>query len=151
MIMASMNMEGMSMQGTKVKKHELVVKKWYETLDEGKILSTKCRRCGTYEFPPLYCCNNCSGSDVEWAEISGEGKLLEFTLPGVATSNPEYAHLMPYGVGVVELKEGTSIIAVVRGISKENWQEISSKLPVPVSAEIVQGKNNKNVAFRIRE
>lgn len=45
-------------------------------MDEGKILSTKCKRHSAYEYPTFYCRNICSASDMEWAEISGDTEFL---------------------------------------------------------------------------
>jgi uncharacterized OB-fold protein len=134
-----------------MKTPELVVKRWYEALDEGKILAKKCTRCGAYEFPPLYCCNSCSGSEMEWAEISGDAQVTEFVLPGAMNSIPEYDHLRPYVIGVVELKEGPSLRTTIRGISKENEKEIKAKLPFPVQPEVVQMEGYKTVMFSIKK
>ena len=135
-----------------MKNPELVVKRWYEALDEGKILSKKCKSCGAYEYPPVYCCNTCSGSDMEWAEISGDGKVTEFYLPaGAMTVIPEDNDLMPYAIGVVELKEGPIVRTIIRGISKENERKIKEKLPLPVKAEMVQREGYKRVYWRITE
>ena len=40
-------------------KLEKVVQKFYEGLEEGKILGRKCPVCGAVEFPPVYACNTC--------------------------------------------------------------------------------------------
>jgi len=129
---------------------ELVVKRWYEALDEGKILAKKCKRCGAYEYPPVYCCNICSGSEMEWAEISGDAMVTEFVLPGVMNSIPEDNDLMPYAIGVVELKEGPSVRTTICGLSKANEKEIKENLPFPAKAEMVQREGYKTVVFRIK-
>ena len=40
-------------------KLEKVVERFYEGLEEGKILGRKCPECGNVEFPPVYACNEC--------------------------------------------------------------------------------------------
>ena len=59
---------------------EPIVKKWYDGLNEGKLLGLKCKRCGTVEFPPFPVCNTCSCTDLEWIEISGEGMMDSFAM-----------------------------------------------------------------------
>jgi uncharacterized OB-fold protein len=49
-------------------------------LEEGKVMATRCRRCGTNYFPPRMDCPKCVGSDVEWFEIKGNGRLVTYTV-----------------------------------------------------------------------
>lgn len=128
---------------------EPVVRKWYEALDQGKLVGFKCQRCGAWEFPPVYCCNNCSSTDMEWAEISGKAKMLDFVLPGAVSSNPENAALMPYCMASVQLEEGPSFYAIVKGVSKKNKPEMNKKLPVPVKAEIIQRDGFRTIVFSV--
>ena len=130
---------------------ERVVKKWYDALEEDKMLGLKCNRCGAYEFPPVYCCNSCSSTDMEWAEISGNAKLLDFVLPSQLLAKPEFQPLMPYCLGSVELEEGSRFSALVLGVSKDNKKEMDDKLPIPIKAEILQRDGFKSVVFRIKE
>ena len=133
-----------------MKKFERVVKKYYEGLDEGKILAFKCKRCGEYTFPPVYACAKCSGTDMEWMEISGEAKLINFAMPGGMGVAPENQPLLPYGLGFVELSEGPRFSAMVLGLSNENRKEIADHLPVPVKAEMVQRDGFKTIVFRLK-
>lgn len=48
-------------------------------LEQGKLMGTKCRKCGREYFPPRADCFHCLGSDVEWFEITGKGKLISYT------------------------------------------------------------------------
>ena len=133
-----------------MKKGELIVKKWYEALDESKMMAFKCKRCGAYEFPPVPCCNSCSGTDMEWTEISGNAKMLDFFLPNMLSRKPENEHLMPYCYASIELEEGPRFNAYVLGVSRENKKEMNDKLPIPVKAEILQRDGFRTVVFRIK-
>lgn len=131
----------------KIARHERVVKRWYEALEEGKILASKCTRCGTYEFPPLYSCNTCGGHDMEWVEISGDATLDMFVLNG-----PMDADLGErYSLGYAHLKEGTTLTAVIFGVSKKNAEEVNRRMPAPLKAEIWQRDGYKTIAFRLVE
>ena len=129
----------------KIVKYERVVKKWYESLEEGKILASKCERCGAYEFPPLYSCNSCGGHDMLWEEISGEATLLSFVLEG--PMSPDYGER--YSLGYVKIKEGTVLTAIVFGVTKRNAGEVNKMLPAPLKAEILQRDGFKTIAFRL--
>jgi uncharacterized OB-fold protein len=48
-------------------------------LEQGKIMGTKCKTCGLQFFPPRADCYQCLSSDIEWFEVSGNGKLMAFS------------------------------------------------------------------------
>lgn len=65
-----------------VLKHQLPVtrvKEYWIGLENGKILGTVCKNCGSRFYPPQADCSNCYSSDMEWVEISGEGEIECFT------------------------------------------------------------------------
>jgi uncharacterized OB-fold protein len=58
-------------------------------LEQGKFMTTKCRACGTLQFPPKMDCPHCLSSDVEWVEIKGTGKLATYTIVNYGPSGFE--------------------------------------------------------------
>jgi uncharacterized OB-fold protein len=48
-------------------------------LEQGKVMTTRCKKCGTAYFPPKMDCPSCLDSDVEWFEIADTGKLVTYT------------------------------------------------------------------------
>jgi uncharacterized OB-fold protein len=48
-------------------------------LEAGKVMATRCKKCGTSYFPPKADCPACLSSDVEWFEVKGKGKLRSYT------------------------------------------------------------------------
>jgi len=127
---------------------EPYVKKWYDFFEQGKIMGLKCNRCGSYEFPPVTVCNNCSGTDLSWVEMSGEGKLISFNLG--LYPDPPFAEYAPYYYGTVVLKEGPAYPGMIFGIEQGHDEELFQQLPVPVRAEIMQRQGYKMVAFRVK-
>ena len=130
---------------------EKVVEKFYQGLEEGKILGKKCTKCGAVEFPPVYACNTCGCWDTEWVEISGKAKLHSIVMPAALSTKPEYKALGKYAYGEVELEEGSRLNAVVRGINKKKRNELLDKLPVDVKAAIYQRDGYKTVVFDLVE
>jgi len=128
-------------------KMEPIVQKFYNWLDEDKIMGRKCVRCGAVEFPPVILCNACSGTELEWVEISGKAEMFSFVMPGTATAKPEFGDLMPYCFACVRLEEGAEVNAVVRGVTRKNKQELMDNLPVPITAAIYQREGYKTVVF----
>lgn len=132
-------------------KLEKVVEKFYEGLEEGKFLGRKCKECGAVEFPPVYACNTCGCMDMEWVEISGKAVMKSIVMPAALSSKPEYSQMGPIAYGEVEIEEGASFNAVVKGINKKKRKELLEKLPVTVHAEIFQRDGYKTVVFALDE
>lgn len=123
------------------------VKKWYDFFEEGKVMGLKCTRCGSFEFPPVTVCNNCSGTDLTWVEMSGKGKLINFTLNPYP--DPPFAEFAPFFYGTVTLDEGPSYASMVLGIEEGKETELFERLPIDVTFEIQQRDGYKFIAFRI--
>ena len=48
-------------------------------LEKDKVMGTKCKSCGLTFFPPRADCYKCLSSNMDWFEITGNGKLLSFS------------------------------------------------------------------------
>lgn len=71
-------------------------------LEKGKVMGTRCRKCGRLFFPPRADCCSCFASDVEWFEVTGKGKLvtystLKFAPVGFGDDLPYSIALLDYG------------------------------------------------------
>jgi uncharacterized OB-fold protein len=55
------------------------VNDFIDYLGQGKVMGTRCKKCGTKHFPPVADCAECLSSDVEWFEVTGTGKLVSFS------------------------------------------------------------------------
>src|SRR5512137_1856433 len=67
-------------------------------LAQGKVMATRCRKCGTVNFPPKMDCPDCLSSDVEWFEVSEPGTLETFA---VVTYGPSgFENDAPYTLAV---------------------------------------------------
>ncbi|HUM84587.1 MAG TPA: zinc ribbon domain-containing protein [Lachnospiraceae bacterium] len=134
-------------------KLEKVVETFYENLEQGRITGRKCKQCGAVEFPPVYACNSCGSTDMEWVEISGKAKMYSIVMPAPLSMKPEYKSLGKFAYGEVEIEEGARLNAVVRGMTKKKRKEImeNKKLPVSCHAAIYQRDGYKTVVFDLDE
>lgn len=69
-------------------------------LEEGKVMGTKCKDCGTAFFPPRSDCFKCMAGNMDWFEVSGTGKLVTY-------SKLEYAPIgfdgdLPYCIALLD-------------------------------------------------
>jgi uncharacterized OB-fold protein len=82
---------------------------------------------------------------MEWAEVSGKGKLVSFTVIHIAPD--EFAEEVPYYVAIVELDEGTRVSARLLGFDPLKPEEVT--LGVPVTLDYEKGKSGKTyLAFK---
>ena len=104
-------------------------------LNEEKLMGSKCRKCGALFLPPRPICIKCHGTQMEWAEMKGKGKLVAFTC--IAVGPPSmieegYDRKHPYVSGVVELEEGAAIDARIEEVDGNNPESIEIGMPLAV-------------------
>lgn len=69
---------------------------------EGRLMISRCRRCGFWTHPPVPRCPSCHSDEVEPAPASGRGRVYSFTINRQRWS-PDLE--VPYVIAVVELAE----------------------------------------------
>jgi uncharacterized OB-fold protein len=85
---------------------------WWEGIERGELLIQRCKACGRLRHPPRPMCGACQSLEWEGVRASGRGTLYSFTVlhhPKV----PGYDY--PLAVALVELEEGTRLVANVAG------------------------------------
>jgi len=122
-------------------------------LKEEKIMGSQCQKCGALALPPRFICVSCFGSELEWIQFRGVGKLTAFTSIIVAPpfmAKEGFSKNNPYVVGVVELEEGAKIVARITGVDAKKPAEI--KVGTSLKAEFIhssQGPEQKTyLAFK---
>jgi len=107
-------------------------------LNEWKIMGSCCKKCGALALPPRPICVSCFGSEMEWVQFKGAGKLAAFTSIVVAPppmAKEGYGRNNPYVVGVVELDEGVKTVARIVGVDAKKPEGI--KVGTPLKAEFL--------------
>jgi uncharacterized OB-fold protein/acyl dehydratase len=97
---------------------------FFEGAKEGKLLIQRCTSCGRLRHPPLPACGACRSFEWDTVESSGRGTIFSFVVvhyPRV----PGFTY--PLAIALVELEEGTRIVANVEGIDPS---EVRVGLPV---------------------
>jgi len=104
-------------------------------LNEGKLMGSRCKQCGSHFTPPRPICIDCHSSDMEWMEMSGKGKLAGFTCIAIGPAfmaEEGYDRNNPYCVGVVALEEGTRVDARIEGVDGSKPETIKVGMPLGV-------------------
>ena len=82
-----------------------------DSLAEGKLTGTICKKCGKKYFPPRMDCAQCLDSDIEWFDVKGPGKLVTFSK--VESGPSGFEEVQPYVLGIVEFPEGIRVLAKI--------------------------------------
>jgi uncharacterized OB-fold protein len=99
---------------------------WFEGARQGKLLVQRCTSCGRLRHPPAPSCRWCQSLDWEAVESSGRGTLYSF----VVVHHPQVpAFDYPLVVGLVELEEGTRLVADVVDLEPD---QVAIGMPVVV-------------------
>jgi uncharacterized OB-fold protein len=98
-----------------------------------ELLIQRCASCGRLRHPPGPACPKCASLDWDTVRSSGRGTVYSFAIhhyppvPGFEYPNP---------IGLIELEEGTRLIANIVGISPD---AIEIGMPVQVEFETFDG------------
>ena len=77
-------------------------------LEQGKVMATKCVKCGANYFPPKMDCPKCLDSEVEWFEVKGNGRLVTYTIVNYGPSG--FEDDAPYTLALVDFGGGVKIL-----------------------------------------
>lgn len=87
--------------------------RFWESLGEGRFVTTKCRSCGEVVFPPQADCPRCTSGDVDWVDLGTEAELVTFT--HVQVTPTSFVDHDPYTVGIGQLPQGVRVLAWIEG------------------------------------
>jgi uncharacterized OB-fold protein/acyl dehydratase len=90
---------------------------WWEACDEGRLLIQRCGDCGELRHPPRPMCGSCGSTRWDSIEASGRGSVHSYT---VLHHPPIPGYDFPLPVGLIDLEEGTRIVANVKGCRPED-------------------------------
>ena len=92
--------------------------KFWNGIKEGKMYTTKCKKCGKLSFPPVADCPTCLSSDPEWVELSSEAEIETFTHVSVLPAT--FQKYEPYTIAIGKLKEGVRVLAWLKNVKIED-------------------------------
>ena len=78
---------------------------FWDATQQGKLMSTRCTKCGTHILPPQPRCFVCQNDKFDWVELPGTGTIYTYTVVRHPL-RPGLDQVVPYAAGVVEL-DGT--------------------------------------------
>ena len=94
------------------------IEEFYKFVSQKKLMAVRCVRCQHIMVPPRQICSECRSSTVEWMQLGTKGKLVTYTVVHVAP--PQFRHMTPYTVGIVEMPEGVKLPSIIRASRLES-------------------------------
>jgi hypothetical protein len=92
-------------------------RRFWDSLREGKFVTTRCKDCGEVSFPPQTDCPRCMGADAEWVDLGTDAELVTYTYVQVTPTS--FVESDPYLVGVGRLSQGLKVLAWIQGAGLE--------------------------------
>jgi len=97
-------------------------------LKDGRLMGTRCKRCGATSFPPRADCGACMSGGFEFFEMEGKATLHTYTK--IVAAPTGFEDVTPYIVGVADLKEGGRLLAWIGETIPEDQIKIGMELQV---------------------
>ena len=123
------------------------VSEFAQYLKDGHLMGSRCKKCGSFSFPPQADCGKCMSGDFEFTEVSGKAKLHTFTK--IVAAPTGFDDVAPYTVGVVDLEEGGRLLAWIGESVKE--EEIRIGMDLQVVPQILEEQEEIKVYYSLEK
>lgn len=104
---------------------------YWEGCRGGELRLQCCSDCGHVQFPPRRFCSRCLAALPPFERASGRGRVRSFSVVRHPISSA-FADEVPFVVALIELAEGPTMMAGIRGCAIE---EVAIGMPVEVEFE----------------
>ncbi len=78
------------------------ISQFFANLKEGRLTTTKCKKCSKLLWPPRIVCPECLSDELEWIDLGHEGELHAFTEMRVGAPLG-FAEDIPFCIGIVKI------------------------------------------------
>ena len=131
---------------------DFTIKSYIDFLAEKKLMGSKCKDCGAMYVPIRKLCTKCNTANMEWVEMSGNGKLAAFTSITVGTPffvEKGYDRKKPYCFSVIKLDEGPMVSGQLIGVDESKPETINIGMPVKATSieTDIKGETRVDLGF----
>ena len=111
------------------------VARFFSSLKESRIESTRCNNCRNIQWPPSSICSKCLSDDLSWIELPKIGNIVAFSKAYVGMNSDEQP---PIIVAALDLDNGLRLLTRIVGAK---YEDLRLGMPVKLArAAIVDGK-----------
>ena len=96
---------------------ESIPRYWRERRYRYRLIGSECKICGKRYYPPRKVCLKCGSRELTEVQLAETGKVISYTV--VRVPSKEFKGLEPYIVALIELDDGTRLIAQLTDVSPE--------------------------------
>jgi hypothetical protein len=118
------------------------ISEFFKNLKEGRLTTTKCRRCATLLWPPRIVCPSCLSNELEWVDLGTEGELYAFTEMRLGAPLG-FVQDLPFCIGIVKM----SGLLISARIDNAKYEQL--KIGDRVKLKIVELEDGR-VFFRFK-
>jgi hypothetical protein len=118
------------------------ISEFFKNLKEGRLTTTKCRKCAKLLWPPRIVCPHCLSNEMEWINLGTEGELYAFTEMRLGAPLG-FVQDMPFCIGIVKI--GGLLLSA--RIDDANYEQL--KIGDKVRLKIVELEDGR-VFFRFK-
>jgi uncharacterized protein len=95
---------------------------FWDSAKSGKLMMQKCKDCGSWIFCPRPICVECNSDRLEWAQVSGRGKVFSFTVIREVVGNAlrGFGPEIPYVTAWIDLDDGPRFCSNIIGCPIDN-------------------------------
>ena len=102
---------------------------FWEAAKRHQLVCQRCRQCASWIFYPREQCPACFSKDLEFAAVSGKGRVFAYTIV-YQPANPAFEPDAPYAYAIVQLDEGVRMISNLVGCPIPEGLEVDMRLEV---------------------
>jgi hypothetical protein len=95
-------------------------------LKDGRLMGSKCKKCGYQTMPPVADCPACMSGEFEFVEYSGKGTLYTWTRIDAAPTG--FDDEVPYALAVVDMEGGGRMVGWFGDTIKEEQIKIGMEV-----------------------
>jgi uncharacterized OB-fold protein len=78
------------------------ISQFFQNLKQGRLTTTKCKKCDQLLWPPRIVCPNCLSNEFEWVDLGNVGELHAFTEVRIGAPLG-FVQDVPFCVGLVRI------------------------------------------------
>ncbi len=105
-----------------------LTKPFWEAAKRHELMLQRCKICDSFFWYPRQVCPECLRTDIEWARVSGKGRVHSWTVPR-RPAHPGFKDDIPYIYALIQLDEGPRMESNLVECSLEDV-----KMNMPVTA-----------------
>lgn len=120
------------------------VMEFADHLRAGRLMASRCLRCGARAFPPRADCEHCLSPDFEFVRTSGRGVLHTYTR--IVAAPAGFEAVAPYLLGVVDLEDGGRVLA--RFDPSIAPEDVRIGMPLQIVPRILENHGDARVEYR---